>query len=85
MATVQKREKGLQKHSLRGYTPEQLNGFTQEQVIELFRARQRRRFARSNSSLMKKSNTNTTDFILNVRKLKRTPSLEKSQHLLKPT
>ena len=48
MATVQKKEKGLQKYSLRGYTPEQLNDLTQEQLVELFRARQRRRFSRSN-------------------------------------
>ena len=48
MATVQKKEKGLQKYSLRGYTPEQLNELTQEQVVELFASRQRRRFSRSN-------------------------------------
>jgi hypothetical protein len=47
MATVQKKEKGLQKYSFRGYTPEQIDGLTTEQVVELFRARQRRRFARS--------------------------------------
>lgn len=47
MSTVQKKEKGLQKYSFRGYTPEQLDTLTQEQVVELFRARQRRRFARS--------------------------------------
>jgi hypothetical protein len=47
MSTVQKKEKGLQKYSFRGYTPEQLNELTQEQIVELFRARQRRRFARS--------------------------------------
>lgn len=47
MSTVQKKEKGLQKYSFRGYTPEQLNELTQEQVVEMFRARQRRRFARS--------------------------------------
>jgi small subunit ribosomal protein S15e len=46
MATVQKKEKGLQKYSFRGYTPEQIDGLTTEQVVELFRARQRRRFAR---------------------------------------
>ena len=48
MATVQKKEKGLQKYSFKGYTPEQINELTTEQVVELFRARQRRRFARSN-------------------------------------
>ena len=47
MATVQKKEKGLQKYSFRGYTPEQIDELTTEQVVELFRARQRRRFARS--------------------------------------
>lgn len=47
MSTVQKKEKGLQKYSFKGYTPEQLNELTQEQVVELFRSRQRRRFARS--------------------------------------
>lgn len=47
MSTVQKKEKGLQKYSFRGHTPEQLNELTQEQIVELFRARQRRRFARS--------------------------------------
>jgi hypothetical protein len=47
MATVQKKEKGLQKYSFRGYTPEQLNALNQEQLVELFRARIRRRFARS--------------------------------------
>ena len=51
MATVQKKEKGLQKYSLRGYTPEQLNDLTQEQLVELFRARQRRRFSRSTPSI----------------------------------
>jgi small subunit ribosomal protein S15e len=48
MTTVQKKEKGLQKYSFRGYTPDQINEFTTEQIVELFRARQRRRFARSN-------------------------------------
>lgn len=47
MTTVQKKEKGLQKYSFRGYTPEQIDTLTTEQVVELFRARQRRRFARS--------------------------------------
>jgi hypothetical protein len=51
MSTVQKKEKGLQKYSFRGYTPEQLNELTQEQIVELFRARQRRRFARSTFTL----------------------------------
>ena len=47
MTTVAKKEKGLQKFSFRGYTPDQINEFTTEQIVELFRARQRRRFARS--------------------------------------
>ena len=47
MATVQKKEKGLQKYSYRGYTPDQLYELNQDQLVELFRARQRRRFARS--------------------------------------
>lgn len=47
MTTVQKKEKGLNKHSFKGMTPDQINELTQEQVVELFRARQRRRFARS--------------------------------------
>jgi len=47
MATVQKKEKGLNKHSFKGLTPDQINELTQEQVVELFRARQRRRFSRS--------------------------------------
>ena len=47
MTTVQKKEKGIQKYSYRGYTPEQIDGLTTEQVVELFRARQRRRFNRS--------------------------------------
>jgi len=33
MATVQKKEKGLQKFSFRGYTPDQINDFTQEQIV----------------------------------------------------
>lgn len=60
MSTVQKKEKGLQKYSFKGYTPEQLNELTQEQVVELFRSRQRRRFARSIFDVMQKSSTNTT-------------------------
>jgi hypothetical protein len=48
MTTVQKKEKGLNKHSFRGYTPDQINELSQEKVVELFRARMRRRFSRSN-------------------------------------
>ena len=33
MATVQKKEKGLNKYSFRGLTPDQLNELTQEQVV----------------------------------------------------
>ena len=33
MATVQKKDKGLNKHSFRGLTPDQLNELTQEQVV----------------------------------------------------
>ncbi len=48
MTTVQKKEKGgLQKYSYRGFTPEQIDELTTEKVVELFRARQRRRFNRS--------------------------------------
>ena len=61
MSTIQKKEKGLQKYSFRGYTPEQLNELTQEQVVELFRARMRRRFARSTLFMIQKSSTDTTD------------------------
>ncbi len=46
MATI-KKDKGLNKHSFRGLTPDQINELTQEQVVELFRARIRRRFTRS--------------------------------------
>lgn len=49
MTTVQKKENKNQKFSFRGYTPDQINEFTQEQIVELFRARQRRRFAKSTS------------------------------------
>jgi hypothetical protein len=47
MTTVQKRDKGLNKHSFRGLTPDQINELSQEKVVELFRARMRRRFSRS--------------------------------------
>lgn len=46
--STQRKEKGLQKYSFRGNTPDQLQELNQEQLVELFRARQRRRFARSN-------------------------------------
>jgi hypothetical protein len=64
MATVQKKEKGLQKYTFKGLTPEQIDELTTEQVVELFRARQRRRFARSNSNMIiQKLNTDITDSI----------------------
>lgn len=47
MATAVKKDKGLNKHSFRGYTPDQINELSQEKVVELFRARMRRRFSRS--------------------------------------
>lgn len=47
MATVPKKDNKLNKHSFKGLTPDQINELTQEQVVELFRARQRRRFTRS--------------------------------------
>jgi hypothetical protein len=77
MATV-KKEKGLSKHSFRGYTPDQINELSQEKVVELFRARMRRRFSRSRSSFMQKLNINTSDSMPNARKAKRIPYLEKN-------
>lgn len=47
MTTAVKKEKGLQKYTFKGLTPEQIDQLTTEQIVELFRARQRRRFARS--------------------------------------
>ena len=79
MSTIQKKEKGLQKYSFRGYTPEQLNELTQEQVVELFRARMRRRFARSTLFMIQKSSTDTTDCTWSVRRLRPTLPQEKSQ------
>ena len=61
MTTVAKKDNKLQRYSFRGLTPDQVNELTQEQVVELFKARQRRRFSRSTSPLIKKSNTNTSD------------------------
>ena len=57
MTTVQKKEKGLQKYTFRGYTPEQIDTLTTEQIVELFRARQRRRFARSNHNNLFRNQT----------------------------
>lgn len=81
--STQRKEKGLQKYSFRGNTPDQLNELNQEQLVELFRARQRRRFARSISLMIQKSNISITGFTLSVRKLKRTLNLVKNQHQLK--
>lgn len=52
MSTAPKKEKGISKHSFRGYTPDQINELSQEKVVELFRARMRRRFSRSNVSVI---------------------------------
>ena len=79
MATVQKKDKGLNKYAFRGLTPDQLNELTQEQVVELFRARMRRRFSRSINSLIQKSSTSTSGSTPNARNQKRTLNLEKSQ------
>ena len=79
MAIVVKKEKGLNKHSFRGLTPDQVNELTQEQVVELFRARMRRRFSRSSCFLTKKLSTNTSDFMLSARSQRRTLFPERSQ------
>lgn len=49
MTTAVRKDNKMNKHSLRGYTPDQINELSQEKVVELFRARMRRRFSRSNS------------------------------------
>jgi len=79
MATAQKKDKGLNKHSFRGLTPDQLNELTQEQVVELFRARIRRRFSRSNNHLTQKSSTSTFVSTQNARRARRTAFLDKNQ------
>ena len=71
MTTAQKKDKGLNKHSFRGLTPDQLNELTQEQVVELFRARIRRRFSRSKSFLIKKLNINIFVFMPNAKRARR--------------
>jgi hypothetical protein len=78
MATVVKKENKLNKHAYRGLTPDQLNELTREQVVELFRARIRRRFTRSTFFLMQKSSINTSDSRLNARKPKRILSPDRS-------
>lgn len=72
MSTAPKKEKGLQKYSFRGYTPEQLYELNQEQIVELFRARQRRRFARSTHNPIQKSSTSTTGSMPSARRPRRT-------------
>ena len=85
MATVAKKEKGISKHSFRGYTPDQINELSQEKVVELFRARMRRRFSRSILLFIKKLSTSTSGFTQNAKRAKRTHSLEKSPYPSKPT
>ena len=85
MTTVQKKEKGLNKHSFRGLTPEQINELTQEQVVELFRARMRRRFSRSNHLAIQKSSISTSDSTRNAKSPKRIRNPEKSPCPSRPT
>ena len=85
MTTVQKKEKGLNKHSFRGLTPEQINELTQEQVVELFRARMRRRFSRSMHAAIKKSSTSTSGSTPNAKSPKRTLNPARSPFLSKLT
>jgi hypothetical protein len=47
MATVEKKDKQFNKNSFRGLTIEQLEKLSTEDMVELFRARLRRRFSRS--------------------------------------
>lgn len=47
MATVEKKDKQFNKNSYRGLTIEQLEKLSTEDMVELFRARLRRRFSRS--------------------------------------
>lgn len=79
MSTAPKKDKGLNKYSFRGLTPDQVNELTQEQVVELFRARMRRRFSRSICHSTQKLSTSTSDCTLNARRPKRTLNPEKSQ------
>ena len=85
MAQAQKKEKGIAKHSFRGYTPDQINELSQEKVVELFRARMRRRFSRSNPSPMQRSSTNTSVFTPSARKARRTPNPERGPFPSRPT
>lgn len=59
MATVEKKQKGLNKYSFRGLTPDQLAEKSQEEVVEMFRARMRRRISKSIPFVMQKSSTDT--------------------------
>lgn len=81
MATVVKKEKGLNKHSFRGLTPDQVNELTQEQVVELFRARMRRRFSRSTDKVIQRSNTNTSACMPNAKNQRKTHNPERSRYL----
>lgn len=47
MATLEKKDKQFNKNSFRGLTIEQLEKLSTEDMVELFRARLRRRFSRS--------------------------------------
>ena len=85
MATAQKKDKGLNKHSFRGLTPDQINELTQEKVVELFRARMRRRFSRSTLSSTQRSSTNTSVCTPSARRARRTPSPERSPCPWRPT
>ena len=59
MATVEKKQKGLNKYSFRGLTPDQLAEKSQEEVVEMSRARMRRRISKSIPFVMQKSSTDT--------------------------
>ena len=85
MTTAQKKDKGLNKHSFRGLTPDQINELSQEKVVELFRARLRRRFSRSIPYTMQKSSTNTFVSMPSAKKARRTPKPERSPSPLRPT
>ena len=79
MSTAPKKDNKLNKHSFRGLTPDQLNELTQEQVVELFRARIRRRFSRSRSSFIQKSSISIFVFMPNARKARRPALPDKNQ------
>ena len=50
MTSLEKKDKQFNKNSFRGHTTEQLENMSTEKVVELFRARIRRRFSRSTFS-----------------------------------